>query len=115
MRKCSGQIIHVKLFTPRSYVRVNYFFPLIDRFSQMIVCLRLLLGMRENINEPVHGRIQRGGTGGRNSPCNITKNTGFLSKIGPDALKTHKATKPTFNVEVSSFQSFVELIHNQWY
>ena len=64
MRKCSGQIIHVKLFTPRSYVRENYFLRLIDRFSQMIVCLRLILGMRENINEPVYGiRFMRGSRG----------------------------------------------------
>ena len=30
-------------------------------------------------------------------------------------MKNHKAIKSAFNVGVSSFQSFVEIIHNQWY
>ena len=69
MRKCSGQIIHVKLFTPRSYVRENYFPRLIDRFSQMNVCLRLILGMRENIKKSVYGnRFVRGCRGGTVGP-----------------------------------------------
>ena len=44
----------------------------------------------------------RGGTGvqgvrtPRGTPLKY-KNIGFLSNTGPDALKTHKATKPAFN------------------
>ena len=62
----------------------------------------------------IHGRIQRGGTGGPDSPTppppppppppKNHKNIGFLCNSGPDPLKNHKATnlKPAFNVRPSS-------------
>ena len=84
MRKCSGQIIHVKLLTPRSYVRENYFSPLIDRFSQMIVCLRLIFGMRETINENCSCADPESGGGGQGvgAPPEISqKIQGFLAKL----------------------------------
>ena len=45
-----------------------------------------------------HGRIQRGGGGGRGSGPTLKnyKNIGFHSNSGPDPLKNHKATKPGF-------------------
>ena len=43
-----------------------------------------------------------GGTGGPTSPLENHKNIGFLSNYGPDPLKNHKATKPAFNVGLSS-------------
>ena len=47
-----------------------------------------------------HARIQRGGLGGPDHPppLKIYKNIGFLSNTGLDPLKSHKATKPAFNV-----------------
>ena len=58
------------------------------------VLLALILGC--------HGRIQRW-TGGPDPtphppPPKNHKNLGFLSNIGSDLLKNHKATKPAFNV-----------------
>ena len=51
----------------------------------------------------VHAQIQRGGQGIRTPPSlKNHKNIGFLSKTGPDPLKNHKATKPAFNVGLSS-------------
>ena len=47
-------------------------------------------------------RKSRGGTGGPTSPLENLKNIGFLSNTGPDSLKDHKATKPAFNVGLSS-------------
>ena len=48
-------------------------------------------------HRPIHGTASmgdfRGGQG---------KNLGFLSNTGPDPLKNHKATKPEFNVGLSS-------------
>ena len=43
----------------------------------------------------------RGGTGGPD-PMENHKNIGFLSITGLDPLKNHKATKPAFNVGLSS-------------
>ena len=43
-----------------------------------------------------------GGTGGPTSPLENHKNIGFLSNTGPDPLKNLKATKPAFNVGLSS-------------
>ena len=53
---------------------------------------------------PTHGRIQREGGGGQGSgpPLKNHKNSGFYSNTGPDPLKKHKATKPIFNVGLSS-------------
>ena len=47
-------------------------------------------------------RVSRGGAGGPD-PSPLKKNTkiGFLSHPGPDSLKTHKTTKPAFNVGLS--------------
>ena len=47
----------------------------------------------------IHVQIQRGT--GSGLPENH-KNKEFLSHIGPDPLKNHKATKPAFNVGPSS-------------
>ena len=47
-------------------------------------------------------RKSRGGTGGPTSPLENHKNIGFLSNTGPDPLINHKATKPAFNVGLSS-------------
>ena len=47
-------------------------------------------------------RKTRGGTGGPTSTLENHKNIGFLSNTGPDPLKNHKATKPAFNVGLSS-------------
>ena len=47
-------------------------------------------------------RKSRGGTGGPTSTLENHKNIGFLSNTGPDPLKNHKATKPAFNVGLSS-------------
>ena len=47
-------------------------------------------------------RKSRGGTGGPTSPLENHKNIWFLSNAGPDPLKNHKATKPVFNVGLSS-------------
>ena len=41
-----------------------------------------------------------GGQGVQTTP--LKKNIGFPSKTGPDPLKNHKTTKPTFNVGPSS-------------
>ena len=35
-------------------------------------------------------------------PMKNHKNIGFLSKFGPDPMKNHQATKPAFNVGLSS-------------
>ena len=45
-------------------------------------------------------RIQRGGQGVRTPPPPLKnhKNIGFLSNIGPNALKNYKATKPACKV-----------------
>ena len=47
-----------------------------------------------------HALIQRGGGagGGGGGPPNNHKNIGFVSNIGLDPLKIHKATKPAFNI-----------------
>ena len=42
------------------------------------------------------------GGGGPDLPLKNHKNIGFLSNTGPDPLKNHNATKPTFNVGPSS-------------
>ena len=47
-------------------------------------------------------RKSRVGTGGPTSPLENHENIGFLSNTGPDPLKNHKATKPAFNVGLSS-------------
>ena len=48
-------------------------------------------------------RKSRRETGGPTSPLeNHKKNIGFLSNTGPDPLKNHKATRPAFNVGLSS-------------
>ena len=39
----------------------------------------------------------RVGDMGSGHPLKNQKNKGFLSNIGPDPLKHHKATKPAFN------------------
>ena len=44
----------------------------------------------------------RGGQGVRTPTLKNHKNIGFLSNTGPDPLKNHKATKPTFIVGPSS-------------
>ena len=45
----------------------------------------------------------RGGQGVRTPPpLKNHKNLGFLSNTDPDPLKNHKATKPTFNIGLSS-------------
>ena len=52
-----------------------------------------------------HVRIQRGGDRGSEPPPPHEKsqNLGFLSNTGLDRLKTHKATKPEFNVTPAKF------------
>ena len=40
-----------------------------------------------------------GGYGVRTPSLKNDKNIGFLSNIGPDPLKNHKATKPAFNLD----------------
>ena len=48
-----------------------------------------------------HALIQSGGggaVGGGGGPSNNHKNIGFVSSIGLDPLKIHKATKPAFNI-----------------
>ena len=48
-------------------------------------------------------RGARGGGGiGGPDPLKNHKNIGFLSNTGTDPLKNHKATKPAFNVGLSS-------------
>ena len=42
------------------------------------------------------------GTGDPDNPLKNHQNLGFLSNTGTDALKSHKATKPEFNVVLSS-------------
>ena len=42
-----------------------------------------------------------GGTGGPDPP-EKSQNIGFLSNTDPDSLKNHEATKPAFNVWLSS-------------
>ena len=51
--------------------------------------------------------IQRGGGGSvlDPPPPENHKNIGFLSNIGRDALKNHKATKPAFNVGLSTIMA----------
>ena len=49
-----------------------------------------------------HVRIQRGPGVRTPAPQENLKNIGFLSNIGPDPLKNHKATKHVFNVGPSS-------------
>ena len=44
-----------------------------------------------------HGRIQRGADG-PDPTLEKSQNIGFVSNIGPDPLKNHKATKPAFTV-----------------
>ena len=52
---------------------------------------------------PIHGLIQRRGTGGPDPPpLKNHKTLGFLSNNVPDPLKNHKATKSEFNVGPSS-------------
>ena len=53
------------------------------------------------IKDDLYAQIQRG-AGGPISPLENHKNIGFLSNTGPDPLKNHKATKPAFNVGLSS-------------
>ena len=48
------------------------------------------------------GGSRGGGGQGVRTPLKNHKNIGFLSNTGPDPLKNHKATKPTFNVGQSS-------------
>ena len=43
-----------------------------------------------------------GDRGSRPPPLEKSQNTGFLSSIGPDLLKIHKATKPAFYVGLPS-------------
>ena len=44
-----------------------------------------------------------GGGGGAGGPDPLKiKNIGFLSNTGPDPLKNYKATKPAFNVGLTS-------------
>ena len=40
--------------------------------------------------------------GGQGVPLKNHKNIGFLSNTGPDPLTNYKATKPAFNVGISS-------------
>ena len=47
-------------------------------------------------------RKSRVETGGPTSTLKNHENIGFLSNTGPDPLKNHKATKPAFNVGLSS-------------
>ena len=42
------------------------------------------------------------GIGGPDHPLKNHENIAFLSNTGPDPLKNHKATKPAFNVGLSS-------------
>ena len=53
-----------------------------------------------------HFLDMRGSRGGRETgvriPLKTHKNIGFLSNIGLDPLKNHKATNPAFNVGPSS-------------
>ena len=44
-----------------------------------------------------HGRIHKGDRGS-GPPLKIHKNIMFLSNTGPDSLKSHKDTKPAFNI-----------------
>ena len=48
--------------------------------------------------EWIHGRIQRGDRGSGPPPLGKSQKIGFLSNTGPDSLKKHKATMPSFNV-----------------
>ena len=55
-------------------------------------------GMKFALGLIMPGSRGGGGAGAPDPPENI----GFLSNIGPDPLKSHKATKPAFNVGPSS-------------
>ena len=46
----------------------------------------------------MRGFIGGGGGQGVRTHCKLKKNKGFLSNAGPDPLKKHTASKPTFNV-----------------
>ena len=59
--------------------------------SSLIHCMFLV-----NTWLDTHGHIQRG-TGVLTPPSKNHKIIGFLSNIGQDPLKNHKATKPVFN------------------
>ena len=50
------------------------------------------------------GDPEGGGGGGKGvrTPLKNNKKIGFRSKTDPDSLKNHKATKPAFNVRLSS-------------
>ena len=59
-------------------------------FSRKIVSVSLNFDICE------HARIQREGKGVWTPPEKL-QNIVFLSNTGPDPLKNHKATKPSFN------------------
>ena len=66
----------------------------------------------------VHARIQRGDRGSGTHPLKNHKNTGFSSNTGPDSLKNHEATKPSFNVKSSTkkiyYQNWTPLTKLTW-
>ena len=55
----------------------------------------------DQIKQLVHGQISQGDRGSGPTLKNH-KNIGFHTNTGPDHLKKHKATKPSFNVGPSS-------------
>ena len=58
----------------------------------------------QNISVKITGESMGGSRGGGGALKNH-KNIGFLCDTGPDSLKNHKATKPAFNVGLSSAAS----------
>ena len=61
----------------------------------------------------LHARIQRGSRGSVPS-LKKYKNIGFLSNVGPDPLKNHKATKPAINVWPSWARRWWPLFNGIW-
>ena len=60
-----------------------------DHSADMLICLLTLSPCADP---------EGGGGRGSEPPLTNHKKNGFLSNAGPDPLKNHKATKPTFNV-----------------
>ena len=69
-----------------------------------------------SINGPIDVQIQRR-AGGPDPALKNHKNKGFLSNTGPEPLKNHKATKPEFNVGLSSARqrSAIAMARFLWY
>ena len=103
------RIIQV-VFDMRSYIRV-----VLDVRWIVGVTIRFILSQQSQLfnKERLQNRwlwyllkadkiSENHGRKGVRTPCEITKKIGFLCNAGPNPLKKHKATKPTFNVWPSS-------------